>query len=128
GTPDERGGDEQALLLAPGELADGAVGVGPRAHQRDDLLDAPALSGPPPAGARGEGEGNAPAGAVEAEGDEVGSPYARGGVEALALGEVADPGAGVLGRLAEDVHRARGERHQAQDRLHERRLAGAVGA
>ncbi len=36
--------------------------------------------------------------------------------------------AGLLGRAPEDVDRSAGERHEAEDRLHERGLAGAVGA
>ena len=43
----ERGGDEQPLLLAARELADGAVRVGGGADQRDHLVDPPALLAPP---------------------------------------------------------------------------------
>ena len=46
GAADQRLGDQQPLLLAAGELADRAVGVSARAHQRDHLVDPAALRSP----------------------------------------------------------------------------------
>ena len=70
---------------------------------------------------------DAPAGAVEPEPHEVDPADPGRGVEAVALGEVADRAARLGRRAAEHGDRARLERDQPEDHPHQRRLAGAVG-
>ena len=119
GPADQGLGEEDALLLAPGQLADRAVLVGRRADELDDLGDAPLL------GRRRKRQ--SPPGAVEAEPDQVDGADPQVGVEPAALRQVADVGVAPPHRVAEDRDRAVAERDQAQQGFEERRLARAVG-
>ena len=70
GSAHEGLGDQQPLLLAAGDLADGPVGVRGRADQLDDLLD-PSASRCREAKTGAPGSGQAPAVAVAAEAHDV---------------------------------------------------------
>ena len=48
------------------------------------------------------------------------------GIEHVGLGDVRDPGPGLLRRTTEHLEAAPAQRHQAEDRLDQRRLAGTV--
>src|SRR5438876_3197600 len=87
GLPHERLGDQQPLLLPSGELADRLPCVRARVDELDHLGDPCGLSG----SARQAGDGDAPAGSVESELDDVDTADAGAGVEVPALRQVADP-------------------------------------
>src|SRR3954447_12115825 len=104
--PDERPGEEQALLLAAGELADRPPRVVARADELEHLADTLCL----PSAA--ERERHAPAVNVEAETEEVGAADAQRAVEVGPLRQIADLRVRLSGCSAEDVRAARGERHE----------------
>ena len=78
--------------------------------------------------ARPSRQRDAPARAVEAESHEVDAADVRALVEVPPLRQVADRGVGAAGALAEHRRPAGRERQEPEDRLDERRLAGAVRA
>src|SRR5579872_1211960 len=119
----ERLRDEQPLLLSTGELADRPRRIVLGADEFDHLGDARGGRAAAPAGER-----DAPAGAVEAEPDDVDAADARRLVEGPSLRQVADAVVRVAGRLAEDRRVPRGERLLPEDRADERGLARAVRA
>src|SRR5438105_3050193 len=110
------------LLLAARHLAQRALRVSVRTHQPDGAPDA--LAGGP---AR-EGERQAPAGSVEAQPHEVQAPDPKVGIEGSALRQVAHVVVAPPHPPAEDADRPLSQWHQPQGALHQRRLAGAVGA
>src|SRR5436190_5789462 len=117
GSADERLGDQQPLLLAAGQLADGLAGVAGGVDELEHLRDArrrPGAAGEPR-------QRDAEARPVEPEPDEVDAAEAHAGVEGPPLRQVADPALSLSRRPAEHRGRAGRERHQAEDRLHERR-------
>jgi hypothetical protein len=124
GAADERLGDQQALLLAAGELADGLVRVARGIDELDHLGDSRCLS----RAARQRRDRDAPASAVEPERDDVGAADAGAGVEVAALREVADQLVRLARRPSEHGHGSGGEREQAEHGLDQRRLAGPVRA
>src|SRR5437763_8890339 len=116
-------GDEDALLLAAGDLADRTLGVGGGVDQVDDLGNSAlclALATP-------AGPGETPSVAVEAEAHDVDAAHAQAGVEAASLRQVADVGVVGAGPVAQHRQRARRQRHQSEHGVDERRLAGTVG-
>ena len=90
GSPDQGLGDQEPLLLAARHLPDGPVGVGRGPDQLDDLGHPPAPL--PTAGEerRAPGDGKAPPVAVTAQPHHVDAADPEVGIEAPALGQVAD--------------------------------------
>src|SRR5439155_16448151 len=120
--PDQRLGDQQALLLAAGEFPDRPAGIGGGADELDHLRDAGRVS---PA-TRATREWDPPAGPVQSELDEVDAADPRPAVKAVPLGQVADPALGDAGLPPQDRRRSGGQRQETEDRLDQRRLAGPV--
>src|SRR4051794_3317783 len=119
-------GDEQALLLTPREEADGAVGIGGRAHELDDLGQALVLAPGSRAVLLRPRQRNPPAGAAQAQPDEVDAAEPDLGVEVAPLGQVADEIAALARRAAGDAQAPCGQPDQPEDGLDHRRLARAV--
>ena len=107
--------DAQPLLLAPGEEADGAVGVCLGAHVAQQPVDALAVA----AAAHRQSEARA----VHTELDEVARTKARVGRQRAGLGDVADRRVAAAHRPTGDGDRAGAERLQPEDRAQQRRLA-----
>src|SRR6266516_2961919 len=122
GPPGQCLGDQQALLLATGELPDRAVRVAAGADQLDQL----AYPGGGGAGAPAR-QRQAPPVPVQPEAYHVESAYPQRGVEAAALRQVADLVAGAAGRAAEQPDRTVRQRYQPEDRLEQRGLAHPIG-
>ena len=125
---DQRLSDQQPLLLAAGKLGERATGVLAGPDERDHLIDPLQLG--PSARARfaGQRDRQPPASAVESEADEVDPADPGRRVEAMTLREVADLGPRLGRRSLEHARGPRGEVHEPQDRLHQGRLARAVGS
>src|SRR5438105_1787297 len=114
--------DQDPLLLAARHLAQRALRVSVRTHQPDGAPDALAR------GPAREGERQAPAGSVEAQPHKVQAPDPKVGIEGSALRQVAHVVVAPPHPPAEDADRPLSQWHQPQGALHQRRLAGAVGA
>src|SRR5690606_38375923 len=116
----ERLADTQALLFATRQRSDRVVGIATRADGLEELVDARAV-----AAAR---NGQAEAGAVHAERDEVASTQARAEREGALLGDVADTLVAAAHGAVIDPDPSFAQLAQTEDRAQQRGLPGSRGA
>ena len=122
GLGDQRLGEEEALLLAAAETADGAVGVRGRPHRLERGVD----QATPPA-PRGAGQRHPPAITVDAQPHQVAGAHPEVGVEGAPLGDVAHRAAATARPAAEDLDAPLAEPLETEQDTQHRGLAGTVG-